>query len=289
MLLDAFWLGLLIKMAATVSVVLAASFAAERAGPFWGGLLCALPLSAGPAYILLAMQADAGFIADSALASVAGSAAANLYLLAVIRLASRWPATVTVAIGLVVWLGAILAIRAIAWTPVTALLADLVTFAVGCVLTRDALAVTVSTVAKRGRFDLPLRGLAIAVLVAVIVTASHILGPRLTGIVIVFPISLVSFTAVAHTRLGGRAAAATMANGLRAMPGFFLALWVLHLLVPSGIVRALFAGLATSVGYALAMMAWRAYAGGAPASASSQRRNSATLPPSSSPSGLTHQ
>ena len=49
MLFDGFWLPLVIKLAATVAVVIGATLLAERGGPFWGGLMCAFPLSSGPA------------------------------------------------------------------------------------------------------------------------------------------------------------------------------------------------------------------------------------------------
>src|SRR5437016_2992182 len=153
MLMDAFWLSLLLKVAVTVTVVMSTSLAVERAGPFWGGLLCAFPLSAGPAYVLLALQADAAFVAASALNSLGGNVG---------------PA------------------------PATA----------------------------RGWIDLPIRALMIGVLVAVVLTVSDAIGPSWTGLALVFPFALGSFTFVIHGRAGGAAAAATMAMALRALPGF---------------------------------------------------------------------
>jgi hypothetical protein len=48
---DLFWLPLLVKIGATVALVVGASVAAERSGPFLGALIATLPVSAGPAYI----------------------------------------------------------------------------------------------------------------------------------------------------------------------------------------------------------------------------------------------
>jgi len=39
----------------------------ERGGPFWGGLICGVPIASGPAYVMLALQADPAFVAQSAL------------------------------------------------------------------------------------------------------------------------------------------------------------------------------------------------------------------------------
>jgi len=268
--LDAFWLALLVKILATVSVVLLASVAAERGGPFWGGLICSLPLGAGPGYVLLALQATPGFVAASALNSFAATAAVNLFLVAVVKLAPRCTIVPLLAGALGVWLAAVLVIREIAWTPLTATAAVLATFLIGVRLTRGATAGVVAATPPRSRLDLPLRALATGLVVAGIVTASQAIGTRMTGILLVFPIVLVSFVIVIHGRLGGAAAAATMANGLRAMPGFCLALMTLHVLAPSGLVLALCSALGASLAYVLAVMAWRA-------SASSQVRNRATV------------
>jgi hypothetical protein len=270
MLLDAFWLALLVKIVAIVAVVLLASFAAERGGPFWGGLLLAVPFTSGPGYVLLAMEADARFIADSALNSVAATCAAYLFVVAVVRLSPRWPVLPVLAGGIAVWLVAILLVRLVVWTPVTAVAANLVTLLVGCWLTRGVTAATPTRSAPRSRLDLPVRALTIGLLVGGIVTASHAIGPRWTGFALVFPMGLASFVLVIHGRLGGAAAAATMASALRALPGFSLALLVLYLLAPFGVALALCAALAASLLYALGMMGWRA-------SANSQLRNRATL------------
>jgi hypothetical protein len=63
---EMFWLALLTRAAISACVVVAATVAAEAAGPFWGGLIVSLPIGAGPAYAMLALQHDAAFIATSA-------------------------------------------------------------------------------------------------------------------------------------------------------------------------------------------------------------------------------
>ena len=70
-----FVLSLIAKMAVTAGFVLAATITAERAGPLVGGLVATLPIGAGPAYVFLALDHDAHFIAQSAVASLAINAA----------------------------------------------------------------------------------------------------------------------------------------------------------------------------------------------------------------------
>ena len=66
-----FWYGLALKMVLTAGVVVGASLAVERSGPFIGALIAALPTAAGAAYIILAVEHPPAFIARSAIGSVA--------------------------------------------------------------------------------------------------------------------------------------------------------------------------------------------------------------------------
>ena len=91
-MVSGFWIGLLARAAVSAFVVVAATVAAEAAGPFWGGLIVSLPIGAGPAYVMLALQHDAGFIAASALGSFAVNAATFVFLavLALLAVRVRW-------------------------------------------------------------------------------------------------------------------------------------------------------------------------------------------------------
>src|SRR4029077_11176196 len=70
-----FILLLLIRMAVAAAFVVSASVITERAGPAIGALITTLPVSAGPAYVFLALDHDAAFIAQGALASLPINAA----------------------------------------------------------------------------------------------------------------------------------------------------------------------------------------------------------------------
>jgi uncharacterized membrane protein (GlpM family) len=96
-------LPLLLKMATTAAVVVAASVTAERAGPRVGGIIMALPVSAGPAYVFLAMQAPASFVAETALFSFASNAATIAYLVAFRFVAPRHRTLVTLAAATAAW------------------------------------------------------------------------------------------------------------------------------------------------------------------------------------------
>ena len=70
-----FWYGLALKIAMTVSIVVAASIIVERSGPFIGALIAALPTAGGAALIILAMEHPPEFIAQSVIGSLVANAA----------------------------------------------------------------------------------------------------------------------------------------------------------------------------------------------------------------------
>jgi hypothetical protein len=257
----AFWTALLVKAVASALIVVLASVVAEAAGPFWGGLIITLPIGAGPAYVMLALQHDAAFIADSALSSFTTNAATFVLLTVFALLAPRHRRSVVIAGGLAAWLLAVLAIRAIGVGLAGAVVLNLVMIVLAHLLTRPPARrapATASGTLRRRWFELPVRAALVGVVVAIVVTASRALGPSVTGTASVFPVAFTSFAFLVLPRLGGTAAAAVMAAAVRAMPGFALALLALHLCaVPLGAWAGLGAMLATSLVWSAGMLAWR--------------------------------
>src|SRR5882672_1407053 len=99
-----FILLLIVKMAVTAGFVLAATVTAERAGPLVGGLVATLPIGAGPIYVFLALDHDAHFIAQSAVASLAINAVNVVFALAYALLAQKRSLAVSLPGAFVVWL-----------------------------------------------------------------------------------------------------------------------------------------------------------------------------------------
>src|SRR6476660_8709106 len=125
MMVGVFWLALLARAAVSAFVVVAATVAAEAAGPFWGGLIVSLPIGAGPAYAMLALQHDATFIAASALGSFAVNAATFVFLAALALLATRVRWGWALVLGLLAWAIAALLIRCIDWNVTGAIVLNL--------------------------------------------------------------------------------------------------------------------------------------------------------------------
>lgn len=257
-MLDPFWVPFVAKILATAAVVITAARTAERAGPFFGAIIACLPVSAGPSYVLLSLKASDGFIADSALASAATSAGAALYLAAYVVLGPRTGVVATLASALGIWLASAVAIRAIHWTALSVLVLNAVAYGLAFLLTLRLEQTQPITRSERRWFDLPLMAAMVGLLVAGVTTLSAVLGPALTGIAAVFPVTFSSLGLIVHSRLGGRVVAATMAGAIRAMPGFSLGLLTLSELgVPVGAPLAMLAALAVMLAWSGGLILWR--------------------------------
>jgi len=238
-------------MAATAVVVVAASLVAERVGALIGAMVATLPIAAGPAYILLSLDHDAQFIADSTVASLAVHAATGLFGTAYVLAAQRCSFSLTIAIAVGTWLAGALIIRSTAWSLAGAIALCAVTYGICVPLVQRYLHVRVPAIARHW-FDIPFRALLVAALVGAVVAVGANVGPKLTGILAVFPIVMVSLMLILHPRIGGAATAAIIANTMWGLVGFALSVLTLHLAVvplgaPLALALALLVAVATNV------------------------------------------
>ncbi|MCZ8316544.1 hypothetical protein [Phreatobacter sp.] len=248
-----FLIALLTKALTTAAIVLAASFVAERARPFLAALVLALPISTGPAYVILALDHDAGFIAEAALSSLAGNVAIAPAAIAYALLARRGGGLiVSYAAMITAWLAAALAVKAFAWGTVSAVILNLVVFGLATALTWGWRGGEKPARVERRWYDLPLRAAIVVSVVVAVILVSERLGPGATGIAALFPASFSSFILLMHRRLGGPAVASAFVNGMTMIFGFTGFLLALHLFAAQG---AVWTGLA--VGLAIPV-AWSA-------------------------------
>ena len=249
-------LPLLAKMLATALVVVSASVAAERAGSVLGALILALPISAGPGYAFLALRADDGFVADTALHSFAVQGAIIAFLYVYVSMAQRLSAAASLAAAVAAWLPCAVVVQAVDIDFPLALVLTGAAFTFGFVFIRSPAWMPPSNRARRGRADLLVRAAITGILVAVVVTLSDAIGPAATGVALVFPVSLTTISWIMHRRYGGAAAAAVLAATLRPLFGFLAFLIAVHLLAePLGAPLALLAGVGCSVLWSLVLLA----------------------------------
>ena len=256
-----FLLALLARAAVSAAVVVTATVIAEASGPFWGGLIVSLPIGAGPAYAMLALQHDAAFIAASALGSFATNAATFVLLTTIALLAPRVHWGLALIGAICAWVVTVALIRQFVWDVFAACLLNLLVVLVCLALTRSMAreAGTPRGPIRRHWIELPARAALVGLMVGGVVTLSRALGPSLTGMAAVFPVAFTSFAFLVLPRVGGVVGAAIMASAVRAMPGFALALLTLHLAaVPLGVWSALLVALLPSLAWSAMLMVGRA-------------------------------
>src|SRR6201991_620087 len=111
-----FFLILLFRMAITAAFVVSASIITERSGPVLGALVATLPISAGPSYVFLALDHDAAFIAEGALASLPVNSATIFLALTYSVLAQRHGVLLSAGSAVIVWLALAAIIRSVPWS-----------------------------------------------------------------------------------------------------------------------------------------------------------------------------
>jgi hypothetical protein len=249
----AFFLTLALRMAVTAAFVVTASVITERSGPVIGALVATLPISAGPSYVFLALDHDAAFIADGALASLPVNAATIFLGLTYVVLAQRRSAIVSLSAAVVVWVVLVALAQTIQWSLVGGLAANAVTFAICLPLLRRYQHVRMPLITRRW-YDIPLRAALVSTLVATVVGLSGWVGPSISGVIALFPVVFTSMMLILHPRIGGPPTAAVIANGGRGLVGFGIAVAVLHLAArPLGSAVALGLALTTCVSWNLGL------------------------------------
>lgn len=251
------WLEFAIRLVATASMVVMATWAAERSGPLVGSLIATLPISAGPAYVFVAVAHDDAFIAQAALASLAVNAATICFMLAYVVMAQTRGLVLSYGAAFISWVVIGTPVQSFEWSLPTAIALNVVVIAIALPIAHR-LAKHTMPPARRRWYDVPFRAGLVACFVSIVVALSAQVGPAITGMLAVFPIVLSSLILILQPRAGGEATASLIAHGMFGTVGFGTALIVLHLLaVPFGSAVALSAALAVCIGWNLVLLALR--------------------------------
>jgi hypothetical protein len=247
---------LLLRMAVTAAFVVTASIITERSGAAIGALVASLPISAGPSYVFLALDHDAAFIAQGALASLPVNAATLFLGLTYVWLAQRRRMVVSLGGAVLVWLGLAAIVRMTDWSLAAGIAANVVALAIVLPLTARFRHARMPLITRRW-YDIPLRAVLVSTLVATVVTLSATIGPAGSGILALYPVVFTSMMLLLQPRIGGPATAAVIAHGGFGLVGFGLAIVVLNLTaVRLGSVTSLSLALTTCVAWNLGLWAW---------------------------------
>ncbi|HEU4659086.1 MAG TPA: hypothetical protein VFS63_00320 [Pseudolabrys sp.] len=249
-----FVLVLIIKMAITACFVLAATIMAERAGPLVAGLFTALPISAGPVYVFLALDHDVHFLAQSAVASLTMNAVNAVFASVYCILAQRRSLAVSLGGSFAAWIALVLAVKGNDGSLEFALAMNAAAIGVGLFLVRPFRHTPMPALRPRW-YEYGLRALLVAVLVGVVVTFSFRIGPYGSGLLAVFPVVMTSIILILHRRAGGKPTAAVLANAVLGLIGFGLCTIVFHFAVePFGAAVGLSLALAMSLTWGMAVL-----------------------------------
>ena len=217
------------KIACAIVVVVSASRATERLGPFLGSMIATLPVSTGPIYVFLAIDHGSLFISDSARMGVVAVTATVAFVAVHAVVAQRHGTFLS-------WLGATSSWFVVAWL----LQQRDWTFFEACALFAACFAIAIRALRRfvvevkapplpRVRFDLALRSALVACVVIATTVASNALGPPATGTLATYPVVFTSLVLILQPRCGGPFTASLLVNSLKGLIGFGTALGVIHL------------------------------------------------------------
>ena len=208
---------------------------------------------------MLAIDYYDAFLAVSALNSFVGNTGAVIFLVVLAYAAPRLSMIATLALATLIWLIVAAAIGTQTWTLPWAIAVNVLGLAAAVLLTRDIPAGPPPGRTIQARwYDLPIRGTIVGLFVAAVVSLGHVIGPKATGIIAVYPVTLTSLVLLAMPRLGGQTTAATMASIVRSMIGFSAGFLLITVTVESwGAALSLSAALLVMVAWAGLRMAHR--------------------------------
>ena len=243
------WLPLTTKLILTAGIVVTASIVAERVGALTGALIATLPVTIWPAFVFLSLDHEAIYIAQAALSGLVINAVTGLFLVVYATLAQKRGVFISLAFPLGCWILLAVLARSIEWTLAGAAILNLIVYS-ACLWLCTPLRTARMPHLRHEWYDLPMRTFLVCGLMILILEASNWAGPEWTGMLAVYPIASTSLILILQPRIGGRAAAAVIANSLWSLLGIGLSLFALNVLIEP-------AGSALSLAVALAIpMVW---------------------------------
>lgn len=241
------WLPLLSKLLLTAGIVVAATVAAERAGPLIGGLVATLPVTIWPAYVFLSLDHDAAYVAAAARSGLAINTVAPVFLLIYAVLAKSRGLLVPFTVAVASWIVLALAVRTFEWTLLTAVLLNAAVYPV-CLWIGNTMTRVEMPRLRRAWYDLPLRILLVCALMAALLQTSLWAPPTVTGVLAVYPVSSTCLMLILHPRFGGPVTTAVLMHSMWGLFGISFGLIALSLaVVPLGKAPALALALAIPV------------------------------------------
>jgi len=198
-------LFLIAKIVVTTGMVLALSLVAGRVSPRAAGLLSGYPLGAAIALFFIGLEISPGFAADSAVYTLAGLTALQVfiyfYFKAALRITGRGVMGSTAA-GLAGYFAAAWLVRRVPFSRGPAVLAAIGSMALFARLFRGIRNVSVARSVRLTPVVLLLRAVLAAGIILAITAAAHVVGPAWAGLFSAFPTALLPLMLIVHITYG---------------------------------------------------------------------------------------
>ncbi|MEO8202589.1 MAG: hypothetical protein ABI630_01905 [Betaproteobacteria bacterium] len=231
-------------------IVVSASRATERLGPFLGSMIATLPVSTGPIYVFLAIDHGPQFISDSARMGVIAVVATVAFVAVHAVVAQRHATFVSWLCATAAWFLVASLLQLREWSFVEGCLVFAACFALAIRSLRRYVVEIKAPPMPRVRFDLALRSALVAGVVVATTIAGNAVGPAATGTLATYPVVFTSLVLILQPRCGGPFTAALLVNSLKGLIGFGTALGVLHLAAARlGSTAGLLLGLAVAIAW----------------------------------------
>jgi hypothetical protein len=182
-----------------------------------------------------------------------------VYALTYAALAQRHGLLLSLGGALVVWFAGALGSRLIDWSVNTALVFDIVVFAVTIFAAVRFLGDgNVKSHVDLTAGDLVWRAGVVTLCVLIVTGLSSSIGSYFSGVFAFFPVAMSSFFIILHARLGGPAAASVAAHVQAPLVGLFISLYAVHRLAEIiGVWWSYGVGLAIGISWNGALWLWR--------------------------------
>ncbi|HUZ82589.1 MAG TPA: hypothetical protein VMU73_10120 [Gaiellaceae bacterium] len=207
------------KLVLTPTVVVLATLAGRRFGRAVSGWLIGLPLTSGPAMVFFAVQHGRPFAARAATGSLGGAIAEVAFCAGYATAATRragW--RVSVVAGSASFAAVALILEALPAGSHAAIVVPLAAVAAACLLVGIALVPRLPALPELStrlpsRWDVPARALVATAFLLALTGLATTFGPRLSGLLAVYPFFTVVLAAFAHAH-DGEAEAVQVLRGL---------------------------------------------------------------------------
>lgn len=190
----------ILKLTITPVLVALVSLAARRWGPTLGGLLMGLPWMTGPILYFLGLERGEAYAARTSIGILVGTIGIGFYIVAYVYTARRAPWPVSLAVAFVTF--------ATTGYAISGLDLSLWGAAIGGLAALTAAFLIIPNVPDPGGirylpwWDIPMRMVATATLVAIITVSADFLGPELSGVVATYPVILSVIGTFTHSQWG---------------------------------------------------------------------------------------